>query len=85
MKEENIGWHSITLDGSRVRLCPFRESDWDLLFKSCNDPKVLYYPEGDDVEGYELETVKQMYRPESRDKFCFMIEFEDKAVGECWL
>ena len=80
MKKENISWHGIKLEGSKVKLRPVRESDWEFLYKWCNDPEVLYYSEGDDVEGYDLETVKQIYKPESESKFCFMIEFETKPL-----
>jgi len=61
------------------------EDDWDILLKWNSDPEVLYWTEGDDVTSYSLEDVQGIYRGVSRNAFCFMIEFEESLIGECWL
>lgn len=66
-------------------LRPLCESDWDTLLRWNQDPEVLYFAEGDDVEAYELEQVQQIYRGTSQNAFTFMMELEGRAIGECWL
>lgn len=77
--------HDITLWGDKVVLRPMIEDDWDLLLQWNSDPEVLYYTEGDDVSAYSLEQVQQIYRGVSQRAFCFIIQFEGQAIGECWL
>ena len=61
------------------------EQDWELLAKWNSDPEVLYFSEGDDVDSYSLKEVKQIYRGVSQNAFMFIIEFEGRPIGECWL
>jgi RimJ/RimL family protein N-acetyltransferase len=77
--------HTITLRGERLTLRPLTEADWDTLLRWNNDPEVLYYAEGEDVEGYTLEEVQELYRTISRLAFCFMMEYDGRHIGECWL
>jgi RimJ/RimL family protein N-acetyltransferase len=59
--------------------------DWDLLFRWNNDPKVLYYAEGDDITSYTLEDIKDLYCSVCAKAYCFIIETDGFPVGECWL
>jgi aminoglycoside 6'-N-acetyltransferase len=77
--------HDITLRGERVLLRPMTEEDWPVLLRWNSDPEVLYYSEGDDVQGYGLEEVQAIYHGVSRNAFCFLIEFAGAPIGECWL
>ena len=77
--------HTITLKGERVILRPMTEQDWNLLVKWNSDPKVLYFSDGNDVDSYNLEEVQTIYRGMSQKAFMFIIEFEGRAIGECWL
>jgi RimJ/RimL family protein N-acetyltransferase len=61
------------------------EADWPVLLKWNNDPEVLYFSEGDDVDAYSLEQIQMIYRHVSQTAYCFMIEFEGDPIGECWL
>jgi RimJ/RimL family protein N-acetyltransferase len=61
------------------------EGDWDLLMKWNNDSKALYFAEGDDVTGRDLEDTQKIYRHVSQSAFCFIIESDGASVGECWL
>jgi aminoglycoside 6'-N-acetyltransferase len=77
--------HSIKIQEEKITLRPLTESDWELLLKWNSDPEILYYSEGDEVTSYTLEQVQQIYRGVSKSAFCFIIEFDRKPVGECWL
>jgi aminoglycoside 6'-N-acetyltransferase len=82
--------HQITLVGQtgrgiKVQLRPLTENDWDLLEKWNSDPDVLYYAEGDAITAYSPEKVRQIYRSVSQHAYCFLIEADGKAIGECWL
>jgi RimJ/RimL family protein N-acetyltransferase len=61
------------------------ESDWHYLLKWNNDPDVLRTAEGDSVEGYTLEQIKNIYCSVSEHGYCFMIEVDGRTIGECWL
>ena len=77
--------HNITLQGKRIVLRLMTEADWPVLLKWNNDPEVLYFSEGDDVDAYSLEQIQMIYRHVSQTAYCFMIEFEGDPIGECWL
>jgi RimJ/RimL family protein N-acetyltransferase len=77
--------HEIALHGERVSLRPMTENDWDILWKWNNDPDVLYFAEGDEVGAYTLDQVQQIYRGVSQNAFCFIIQVDDKPIGDCWL
>lgn len=77
--------HSVTLQNQRIVLRPLTEADWAILLAWNNDPDVLYYAEGDDVNSRSLEEVRSIYRTVSQNAFCFMIERDGQPIGECWL
>lgn len=77
--------HARTLVNGPVTLRPMHEDDWELLLRWNNDPEVLYFSDGNDVEHYTLEEVQAIYRSISQNAFMFIIEFEGIPVGECWL
>jgi aminoglycoside 6'-N-acetyltransferase len=82
--------HEITLrnvspSGENIKLRPMTEDDWDVLLKWNSDPEVLYYSEGNDVTSYNLEEIQDIYRSTSQNAFCFVIEVDNKPIGECWL
>ena len=82
--------HQITLAGRtgrdiNIKLRPLTEHDWDWLGKWNRDPDVLYYTDGDTVTVYSPEKVRQIYCSVSQHAYCFIIEADGKAIGECWL
>ena len=83
--ETLLNEHNITLHGEQVVLRPMTENDWDILVRWNSDPEILYFSEGGDVESYDLEDVQGIYRWVSQNAFCFIIEFNDQPIGECWL
>ena len=60
------------------------EDDWDVLHKWNSDPEVLYYADGN-ADGYSLEMVKRIYRGVCKNAFCFIIEYKEQPIGECYL
>lgn len=87
---QTICEHGVRLSGKTnrgivVELRSLMEQDWDLLFRWNQDPEVLYYSEGDDVQGYTLEEIQGIYRSVSQAAFCFVIEVGGIPIGECWL
>jgi RimJ/RimL family protein N-acetyltransferase len=80
-----LNTHKITLKGKSISLRPLTEDDWAILFIWNNDPDILYYSEGEDVSSLNLEKVQQIYRTVSQSAFCFMVEYEGRTIGECWL
>ena len=85
MSDMKLTIHTITLLGDGVTLRPITEADWPDLLRWNSDPEVLYYSEGDDVQSYSMEEVQDIYRTVSQSALCFIIEYQGRAVGECWL
>jgi len=85
MEPERLRQHNITLRGERLTLRPMTEGDWDILSKWDGDPDVVYYSEGDWVDGYDLETSQMIYRGVSRNAFNFIAELDGRPIGYCWL
>ena len=84
MSLQQIRPHDLILREGGVVLRPMTEHDWPLLALN-NDPEVLYYAEGDDVAPRSLDEVQAIYRHVSQTAFCFVIEHDGAAVGDCWL
>ena len=60
-----IKTHDITLyggnDAYKIILHPLSDEHLPYLYKWNSDPEVLYWVEGDDVESYSPEVVRQIY------------------------
>jgi aminoglycoside 6'-N-acetyltransferase len=82
---ERLREHNVTLRGERLALRPMTERDWDVLSKWDTDPEVVYYSEGDWVDGYDLETTQMIYRGVSQNAFNFIAELDGRPIGYCWL
>ena len=81
--------HDITLCGGneeyKIVLCPLSDEHLPDLYKWNSDPEVLFWTEGEDIEGYPPEVVHQIYGGISQDNLCFAIKVNDEIIGECWL
>ena len=77
--------HDVALSAGEVRLRPMTEDDWDVVMTWNNDPDVLYYSEGDNVTSWRLEDLQRVFRTISQAAFIFLVEFQGRVVGECWL
>lgn len=86
-----ITTHNITLSSNKkeynIILLPLCDDHLPLLYKWNSDPWVLYWTEGgEDIErAYDKETVHMIYGGVSKNAFCFLIEVNGQAIGECWL
>ena len=84
-----IKTHDITLyggnDAYKIILHPLSDEHLPYLYKWNSDPEVLYWVEGDDVESYSPEVVRQIYGGISQNSLCFLIEVNGEMIGECWL
>ena len=77
--------HDVLLHGAYVTLRPMREEDWGLLFEWNNDPEIMEHTDHDDFSPRTLVEIQSIYRWISTHAFCFIIEVEGYAIGECWL
>lgn len=84
MTSGRLSTHQVTLRSGPVTLRPLTEDDWDLVVGWWNDPDIA--SDADANEGpYSLGQVQKIMRGISRHAYCFVIEFEGRPVGECWL
>ncbi len=84
MTSGRLRTHAVTLQAGSVVLRPLTEDDWDLVLRWWNDPDIAYYAESNEGE-YTLAQVRVIVRGISKEAYCFVIEFEGRPVGECWL
>ena len=78
--------HTVTLrSDTNILLRPLHDEDWSLLEKWNSDPEVLYFTEGDTIEQYSPTEVRELYETVSQTADIFVIEVNEKAIGECWL
>ena len=86
-----IKTHDVTLYGGYgidIILRPLCDEHLPFLYKWSADPEVLYWTEGgtNDMNlSYGPDTVHAIYGGISQDNFCFLIEADGVAIGECWL
>lgn len=85
-----IKTHDLALYGGsdvhNIVLKPLSDEYLPLLYRWNSDLEVLYWTEGADVsEPYDKEMVQSIYGGVSQNAFCFLIEVDGTAVGECWL
>ena len=84
MDGDKVRAHGVTLRSGAVGLRPLTEDDWDLVVGWWNDPEIACYADAE-PSAYSPVQVRAIVRGISRCAFCFIIEFEGRPVGECWL
>ena len=84
MPSDRLRTHDVTLRSGAVTLRPLTEGDWGLVLGWWNDAEIAYFSDSNEG-GYSLAQVQGIVRGISRTAFCFVIEFEGRPVGECWL
>lgn len=84
MTSGRLSTHQVTLRSGPVTLRPLTEDDWDLVVGWWNDPDIASDADANDGP-YSLGQVQKIMRSISRSAYCFVIEFEGRPVGECWL
>jgi len=91
MKINIIKEHNVTLHGAlrehTIILRPLSDDHLPLLYKWNTDPEVLYWNEGPDADpdDNDNEAVQSIYRETSNAGYCFIIEIDGTAIGECLL
>jgi len=85
-----IRCHNVVLQGKRITLRALTEDDWPVLLRWNQDPGVLFFTEGDDIQSYSMADIQGIYRGVSQHAYCFVIELvgplrRGEPVGECWL
>jgi len=86
IKEHNVTLHE-ALKEHTITLRPLSDDHLPLLYKWNTDPEVLYWNEGPSANpnNNDDETVQSIYRETSNVGYCFIIEIDGTAVGECLL
>lgn len=77
--------HDVTLRGPQLLLRPLTEDDWAPLLAWNNDPEVLAWAEGDEIESRTLDQLQRIWRAISVNAHCFLMELDGEPIGECWL
>ncbi len=77
--------HDVLMRGDNVTLRPMTEDDWGFLFEWNNDPEVMEHADQDDFSQCTLVEAQSIYRWISTHAYCFIIEVDGRAIGECWL
>lgn len=77
--------HDVVLQGECVTLRPMTECDWDLLLAWNNDSELMEHVESDGFTPRSLSEIQSIYRWISTHAYCFIIEVDRRAIGECWL
>jgi len=72
------------LKGITIRLTPLNDKHLPLLYKWNSDPEVTFWCESIDGANDE-ETVRDIYSYVSPIAYCFLIEIDNKPIGDCWL
>ena len=91
MKTNIIKEHNVTLYGTlgehTITLHPLSDDHLPLLYKWNTDPEVLYWNEGPnaDADDNTYEAVQSIYNETSNAGYCFIIEIDGTAIGECLL
>ncbi|MCL2203251.1 MAG: GNAT family N-acetyltransferase [Defluviitaleaceae bacterium] len=86
IKEHNVTLHE-ALREHTITLRPLSDDHLPLLYKWNTDPEVLYWNEGPnaDPNDNDDEVVQSIYRETSNAGYCFIIEIDGTAIGECLL
>jgi aminoglycoside 6'-N-acetyltransferase len=77
--------HSVRLRTRRLLLRPMTEDDWATLLRWNQDPKVLVWSDGGNVEPWSVAKLRSVYRKISHHAFMFIIEFRSVPIGDCWV
>ncbi len=92
--------HGVTLTGRAggvgLVLRPLCDDHLPLLYRWNADPEIVYWEESgpgktpvytaeEPPHIYDEKAVRSIYGAVSRSAFCFLVEADGQAIGECWL
>jgi len=85
IKKHNVYLHGSLKQPRDIRLIPLSDEHLPLLYKWNADVEVMYWEDGPSTKGYDKEVVHEIYEATSSSGYSFLIEFDNKAIGECLL
>lgn len=71
-------------DGALV-LRPLTDDHLPLLYRWNSDPQVVYWSDDGNDDSFDEETVRAIYRTVSKNALHFLIEWQGRPIGDCWL
>jgi RimJ/RimL family protein N-acetyltransferase len=78
--------HGIVLRDPPLVLRPMTERDWAILLRWNRDQEVLSWVEGEATPPRDLEQTQHLYRSVAASPArCFIIKWQGREIGECWL
>ena len=79
--------HSYTLYSAEDNLVlrPLTDAHLPLLYKWNGDPEVVYWSDVGNDTSFDAETVRTIYGHVSKNALHFLIEYNGRPVGDCWL
>lgn len=66
-------------------LRPLTDEHLPLLYKWNADPEVVYWSDDGNDDSFDEDTVRSIYGHVSQNALHFLIEWEGRPVGDCWL
>jgi len=85
IKKHNVHLYGKLKQLHDIRLIPLSDEHLPLLYKWNADVEVMCWEDGPSTEGYDKEVVHEIYEDTSSSGYSFLIEFDNKEVGECLL
>ena len=68
-----------------LELIPLLDDHLPLLYKWNNDPEVVYWSDSGNFEVCSEEDVRGIYSYVSEKAFCFLMVYNGKPIGDCWV
>ena len=85
IKKHNVHINGKLKQQHDIRLIPLSDEHLPLLYKWNADVEVMCWEDGPNTKGYDKEVVHEIYEATSSSGYSFLIEVDNKAIGECLL
>ena len=85
IKKHNVHLYGKLKKLHDIRLIPLSDEHIHLLYKWNADVEVMCWEDGLSTKGYDKEVVHEIYEATSSSGYSFLIEFDNKEIGECLL
>lgn len=77
--------HSYILRDGELTLRPLTDEHLPLLYRWNGDPEVVYWSDDGNDASFDEETVRAIYGHVSKNALHFLMEWQGRPVGDCWL
>ena len=77
--------HAYVLENGDLTLRPLTDTHLPLLYKWNGDPEVVYWSDDGNDTSFDEETVRAIYSHVSKNALHFLMEWQGRPVGDCWL